>query len=147
MARNGQARSSQGGRPACRSARNVGVSGFRDCQRASPVEGAGFYGARNGSATPDAVKRGSSRVKHIQGIKLAIGQDTRRRDCADPALGSLPGPNGRRIIDANGPVAFDYVPASFSHLPLQGIAGEGFGIRSLPDVSPEIFLAFGALAF
>src|SRR6516225_8482025 len=86
---------------------------------------------------PDTAKRCSPRVKNVHGIEFLIYDDTGRRYPANPALSPLPGTNSRRIIDADRPVVLDDAPPAFGGLPFQGVARQGFGRSSLPDIAPE----------
>src|SRR5260370_9811886 len=101
---------------------------------------------RNRYPTPDRAECRSSRIKNVVGIQFPVRYDAGRRDPPNPAFGPLPCPNGRRIIHADCPVILDDPSPSFGDLPFQGVAGQSFGRCSLPDITPEIFLAFGALA-
>src|SRR5260370_4965992 len=101
---------------------------------------------RNRYPTPDTAKCRSTRVKNVLGIQFRVRYDAGWRYPPNPALGPLLCLDGRRIIHADCTVIFDDLPPSFGDLPFQGVTGQSFGRCSLPNITPEIFLAFGALA-
>src|SRR6266403_666621 len=106
---------------------------------------AGLPAVHNRCSSPDTVKGCSSRVKNIHGIEFSVLYDAGWRYRANPAFGLFPCANCCRVIHADRPVILDDLPAAFRELPLQSITGQSLGTRPLPNITPEVFLAFGTL--
>src|SRR5262249_35275286 len=72
--------------------------------------------------------------------------DSWRGNPAHPSRGSLPSPNGGRIIHADGLILFNDSPSALGDLPFECVANQTFRRSSLPNIAPKILFALSAFA-
>ncbi len=83
---------------------------------------------------------------YVEGVEFSVGCYSGRRDGTDPACCPLPGPYGPWVVYVDNSAATDNRSDAFESLPFERVAGESFGSSSLPDKSPEAFIALGSFS-
>lgn len=94
---------------------------------------------------PTAHESGASFFPDVERVPFLVSHDSRRRDGADPARRSFPSLDRFSIVYGD-PAILDNPAAALRLLPFECVAGQSLRRCALPNKTPEILVAFGALS-